>query len=81
MEKIDLVNSEGPILSLVKEKDLFLIIDENKKELVKMTRTSLDMFLSGQILITDSKNREWIFTEVDSSMKVDPEKLQNFLKI
>jgi hypothetical protein len=80
MKKINLVNSECPILSLVKENDLFLIFDENKKELVKLTRTALNLFLEGQILITDSKNREWNFTTVNPSMKVNSEKLNYFLE-
>ena len=80
MKKIDLINSEGPLLVLVKEKDLFSILDENKKELVKLTRTALDLFLNGQILITDSMGREWNFPNVINGMKVDSEKLNYFLE-
>ena len=79
MNKIDLVNSEGPLLVLAKEKDLFLILDENKKELVKLTRTALNLFLDGQILISDSKGREWNFPKVINDMKVDYSKLEKFL--
>jgi hypothetical protein len=80
MNKIDLVNSEGPILVLIKENDLFLILDENKKELVKLTRTALNLFFNGQILIKDSMNREWNFTNVIDGMKVDTNELEKFLE-
>jgi len=80
MKKIDLVNSEGPLLVLVKEKELFLILDETKRELVKLTRTALELFLEGQILICDSKGVEWDFSKVPNGMKIDSNKLKVFLE-
>ena len=81
MNTIDLVNSEGSILTLTKEAsdDLFSITDENNRELVKLTKSALILFLTGDILITDSKNREWDYPRIDKGMKVNNDDLLNFL--
>lgn len=81
MNTIDLVNSEGPILTLTKDPsdNLFSISDENNRELVKLTKSALILFLTGDILITDSKNREWDYPRVDQGMKANNDDLVNFL--
>jgi hypothetical protein len=48
--------------------------------LVKLTRTALNLFFNGQILIKDSMNREWNFTNVIDGMKVDTNELEKFLE-
>ena len=79
--KIDLINSEGPILVLVKVGDMFSIQDGKKKEIIRLTREALELFFDGKILIVDSKGVEWNFKTVDNNMKVSYDKIKNFLEI
>jgi hypothetical protein len=81
MKVIDLVKSEGPILVLSYDPStkLFYLTDEYHKELVKLTRAALTLFLQGDIVIHDSKGREWDFPKVPADMRIRSEKLMDFL--
>ncbi len=79
--KIELLNSEGPILMLKRTPDAFLMYDEWKFLIGKFSVESLDKFLTGKSTITDSNNRVWNYKEQSEGMKQTPGKLEEFIKI
>ncbi len=79
--KIELLNSEGPILILKRTPNAFLIYDEWKILVGKFSVESLDKFLTGKSTITDSNNRVWNYKEQSEGMKQFPEKLEEFISV
>lgn len=79
--KIELLNSEGPILMLKRTSEAFLMYDEWKFLVGKFSVESLDKFLAGKSTITDSNNRVWNYKEQSEGMRQDPEKLEEFIKV
>jgi hypothetical protein len=79
--KIELLNSEGPILILKRTSNAFLMYDEWKFLVGKFTVESLDKFLAGKSTITDSNNRVWNYKEQSEGMKQNPEKLEEFISV
>ena len=81
MKTIQLINSEGPILTLGKELDenLFVLIDEYKKPILLLSKYALGLFLKGDIIVFDSQQRKWDYSKVDKGMKCKPESLTSFL--
>lgn len=79
--KIELLNSEGPILTLKRTANAFLMYDEWKFLVGKFSVESLDKFLAGKSTITDSNNRVWNYKEQSEGMKQNHEKLEEFIKI
>jgi len=79
--KIELLNSEGPILILKRTSNAFLMYDEWKFLVGKFSVESLDKFLAGKSTITDSMNRVWNYAEQSIHMRQDPEKLEEFIKV
>ena len=79
--KIELLNSEGPILTLKRTRDSFLMYDEWKFLVGKFSVETLDKFISGKSTITDSMNRVWNYAEQSIHMRQDPEKLEEFISV
>jgi hypothetical protein len=79
--KIELLNSEGPILMLIRTPSTFLIYDEWKFLIGKFSVESIDKFLSGKSTITDSNGRVWNYPEQHINMRQNPEKLEEFISI
>jgi len=79
--KIELLNSEGPILTLKRTRNSFLMYDEWKFMIGKFSVESLDKFLSGKSTVTDSASRIWNYAEQSIHMRQDPKKLEEFIKV
>jgi hypothetical protein len=79
--KIDLLNSEGPILMLKRTPSAFLMYDEWKFLVGKFSVETLDNFLAGKSTVTDSMNRVWSYPEQNIAMKQNPEKLEEFINV
>ena len=79
--KLELLNSEGPILTVVKidgEKDSFKLIDQYKKESIISKQDLLD-FIDGKIKITDSKDREWHYPSESYGIRQSIHNINEFL--
>lgn len=79
--KLELLNSEGPILTVVKidgEKNSFKLIDQYKKITV-ISRENLLDFIDGKIKITDSKDREWHYPSESYGIRQSIHKINEFL--
>lgn len=79
--KLELLNSEGPILTVENidgEKDSFKLIDQYKKITV-ISRENLLDFIDGKIKITDSKDREWHYPSESYGTKQSIHKINEFL--
>lgn len=80
--KIELLNSEGPILWLKRTPEGFLMYDEWKYLVGKFNVDSLISFIQGTSTVTDSKNRVWNYLDSNNDgMRVDPIKLQEFINV
>lgn len=80
--RLELLNSEGPILTVVKiNKDniTYKLIDQYNVE-IPITKEDLIYFIEGTIRITDSKNKIWHYPSEPEGMKSNSiEKIQEFL--
>ena len=79
--KIELLNSEGPILMLKRTSDAFLMYDEWKFLVGKFSVETLDNFLAGKSTVTDSMNRVWNYPQQNIVMKQNPETLEEFINV
>jgi hypothetical protein len=77
--KIELLNSEGPILVLKKENNKFCIYDEWKQLIAVLMKPSLMAFINGKQTLTDSRGRVWKYTEQSEAMKPSENELINFI--
>ena len=77
---LEILNSEGPVLKLVRVNiNSFKVIDQWKEEVVTLNRAEVLAFISGEVKITDSRNNQYYYPECSMSMKPDTAKLDHFL--
>jgi hypothetical protein len=77
--KIELLNSEGPILVAYKAPDnKFYIFDQWKSFVAVFDVDLMTDFINGNESILDSKGRNWSYNDVPDSMKPNVEKLREF---
>ena len=81
MADFSLINSEGSIMTVRKVRDekMFTMIDEDGIEIAKLNKTALGLYLAGEIILIDSRRREWDYSKVDKNMKGDPSKFTHYL--
>ena len=79
--KIELLNSEGPIIILKRTRDAFLMYDEWKFLIGKFSVESIRKFIDGKSTVTDSNERVWNYKEQPDGMKCDSQKLENFINL
>lgn len=78
--QIDLVNSEGPLLKLIKSKKSFIVVDEWKVQLATLSKEEVIDFIDGTFNLTDSHGRVWNYPKVSSGMRQKTEKILNFIQ-
>jgi hypothetical protein len=78
---IELLNSEGPILTAVKISNSFHIIDERGKLIVEWNQKEIEDFIFDRISVTTSENRILKYGSFPSSMKPDLRVLAEFIGI
>jgi two-component SAPR family response regulator len=77
---LEILNSEGPVLKLVRVNiNSFKVIDQWKEEVVTLNRAEVLAFISGEVKITDSRNNQYYYPDCSMSMKPDTAKLDHFL--
>lgn len=93
LDTIDLLNSEGPILTAtkipvlehtgesMKTTNMFRIRDQFGKSVAIMTKREIIDFTRGNSEIIDSKDRVWNYGSKPGSMKPDLKTLDEFLGI
>jgi protein associated with RNAse G/E len=80
--KLELLNSEGPILTIYKFKDNGVFIYSRqfyKKPKMLTSPEELIRFMSGEITFTDSDGKKWNYLEHSESMKPTQSKIDEFL--
>jgi hypothetical protein len=78
--QIDLVNSEGPLLKLIKSKKSFIVVDEWKVQLATLSKEEVIDFIDGNFNLTDSHGRVWNYPKVSSGMRQKTEKILDFIQ-
>ena len=84
MEKsksMELLNSEGPILTAVLKDHGYEIIDQYKKTVGVLSVMEIQNFVHGGLIITDSKGEAINYSKYPGSMKPDLKKLDEFIGI
>jgi|GEM_PF-5392988 len=82
MEKIELLNSEGPVLKAVKfNSNRYDIIDQYNCLVDVLTAKEIQDFVHGNREITDSKNRKFKYSDFTIYMKPNLKKLDEFIGI
>jgi hypothetical protein len=79
VNKLTLLNFEGPVLTLHKVRGLFVVTDEDRKIIDVLNRSELDEVIYGDRKIIDSRNRVWCYQTESVDAKPRPEKLENFI--
>jgi hypothetical protein len=79
LQKIELLNFEGPVLMAHKKKDTFIITDQWKEIVDVLSAQEIKDFISGKIDITDSRQRTWSYTAQHEDSKQPIEKINSFI--
>jgi len=76
---IDLVNSEGPILKLIKSNNRFTVTDEWQVKVATLTRDEILQFIEGDLTIIDSHNQSWEYPNISTGMKLNIPDILEFI--
>lgn len=77
---LDLVNSEGPLLKLIKSKQSFIIVDEWQVQLDTLSKKQVVDFINGKFNLTDSHGRVWNYPIVSQGMRKKVEDIFDFIQ-
>ena len=80
-EKLELLNSEGAILTAFKTPLGFAIMDQWREVVDVLESEQIFKFTRGEITITDSKGRVWDYSKEPGSMKPDLKRLDEFIGV
>jgi hypothetical protein len=80
-KSMELLNSEGPILTAVLRDYGYEIIDQYKKHVGVLSIMEIQNFVHGGLIITDSKGEAINYSKYPGSMKPDLKKLDEFIGI
>lgn len=79
-KKLELVNYEGPVLTLIKiTQDEFKLIDQWKKEIRKLSRVEVLQYLTGEIELEDSSGKSYSHLKTHREAKPNLKKVDSFL--
>jgi hypothetical protein len=76
---IDLVNSEGPLLRMIKSRKSFILVDQWKFQMATLTKDEVMQFFNGELEFKDSQGRNWNFPSVSDSMRTPMPKILSFI--
>jgi hypothetical protein len=79
-KKLELLNSEGAILTAFKKDFRYEIIDQYGKTVANWNRFQLLQFLEGEDGIKDSIGRVWLYSSSDEGMKPSKSKIESFIE-
>ena len=78
-KSIELLNFEGPVLQLIRNGQEFIVIDQWKKTVAKLSVQGVLAYCAGDITIIDSAGKEWCFLKEHEEARVKMNKLTEFL--
>lgn len=78
---IELLNSEGPILTAYAADSSYIIIDERGQLVAIFTQEEMVEYTRGEGKIQDSQGRIWYYMEQPGSMKPDLAELDKFMGV
>jgi hypothetical protein len=78
IKKIELLNSEGPILNLYK-KTKFLLEFKQENEIIEIDEEHLKMFINGEIDIETKKGKIWNYKNFSDGMKPEKNSIIEFI--
>jgi len=76
--KIELLNSEGPILELYK-KSTFMLRFKESGELMEINEKTLRQFLDGKLTLITEDSKGWNMNDFSDGMKQSKEKINQFI--
>jgi hypothetical protein len=80
-KKLELLNSEGAILTATKgNASNYIITDQYGEKIANWNRFGLLQFLAGEDVIKDSTGKVWLYSAADEGMKPSDEKIQEFIE-
>jgi len=79
--RLVLLNSEGNILTAVKENSEFRLIDEFKQHIATLTDKEMFKFTRGQITIYNSQDEELNYMKFSGGMKPNLKELDEFIGV
>lgn len=84
LPKIELLNSEGPIMTMYREDNTgyYIIVHEQRNELIAiLNEQEVYDFVHGDLEITDIDNNKYKYGTYPGSMKPDLKRLDQFIRI
>ena len=77
---LELINYEGPVLSLIKlGPNKFQLLDQWKHEVQLLTRVEVLQYITGEIALSDSTGREWRHLEVHIDARPSLRRIDEFI--
>lgn len=78
--EIELLNSEGPILTCKSTKDGFVIYDRDQSIVEILNKEEFEKFISGEIILYNFEGKEINYPSFSKDMKPTNERLKNFIE-
>lgn len=79
-ERMELLNSEGPIL-VAEKKNSYVIKDQFGSTIALFDEKEMQDFIHGELRLIDSEGRDFKYSEYPGSMKPDLKQLDEFIGI
>lgn len=77
--KIELLNFEGPVLTAIRQVNLYVIQDQWKEVVGVWLDSDMQAFLEGKMTVEDTHGKVWNYANEHEDAKPNREKLDNFL--
>ena len=84
-KQIELLNSEGPILTLIKEgnypngEPFFTLLFNQSKNKLQLNKIDVQHFIKGAMVL-EAEGKDWDYSTFPESMKPEKQNLENFIK-
>lgn len=77
-KKIELLNSEGPILELHK-KTIYILKFKQFRQEIEINETELKQFINGEKDVITADNKVWNYNSFSDGMRTKKEEIYNFI--
>lgn len=80
-KKIELLNSEGPILTAFDTEDGYVLYDKEDSIVDILTHEEMKNFISGELTVYYTDGKSMVYPSYSKDMRADDKRLKEFLKL
>lgn len=79
-KKLELLNSEGPILTAFDTEDGYVLYDKEDSIVDILTHEEMKNFISGELTVYYTDGKAMVYPSYSKDMRADDKRLKEFLK-